>query len=50
LVQRRVEGRQHHLSLEPSRLAAAVDWLAHFNAFWDDSFEALAGLVESEKS
>ncbi len=50
LVQRRVNGREHFLSLEPRRLASAADWLAHFHEFWDESFEALEAMVEEGES
>lgn len=48
LVRRRVQGRQHHLSLNPERLASAVDWLSHFSDFWDVSLNTLETLVDQE--
>lgn len=50
LIQRRVEGREHHLSVKPGQLAAAVDWLTHFMAFWEDSFEALEKLIDQDSA
>ncbi len=49
LVRRRVEGRKHHLSLDPGRLNKATSWLTHFRDFWDESFTALEALVEEQE-
>jgi DNA-binding transcriptional ArsR family regulator len=46
LVRRRVEGRQHHLSIDPGRLAMALAWLSHFREFWQESLDALESMVE----
>jgi DNA-binding transcriptional ArsR family regulator len=48
LVHRRVEGRQHHLSLNAAPMATAQAWLSRYQSFWDESLDALAELVEDE--
>ncbi len=45
LVRRRVEGREHWLHLAPERFATAVEWFAHYQAFWSGSVDRLAQLV-----
>lgn len=49
LLKRRVEGRNHHLSLNPEALRPASQWLAVYEHFWDKSFDALAALVEADE-
>jgi DNA-binding transcriptional ArsR family regulator len=49
LIRRRVEGRQHHLALDPGRLGKAAGWLSHFRAFWDESLDALEKMVEENQ-
>ena len=46
LVDRRITGRVHHLSLNAGPMQSAADWLATYRRFWLDSFDALAGLIE----
>jgi DNA-binding transcriptional ArsR family regulator len=41
LVQRRREGREHHLSLNPEPLSQAADWIEHYRHFWEQSFDRL---------
>jgi DNA-binding transcriptional ArsR family regulator len=43
LVRREVQGRVHHLYLNPAPLAAAESWVNQYRQFWDarlDSLEA----------
>ena len=49
LVQRRVTGRVHRCSLDASSLRDADEWLAHYQKFWKQTFDALADHVENEK-
>lgn len=46
LVKRRKEGRVYWFSLVSNPLKEAVDWLAFYQTFWDDSFDALSDLVD----
>ncbi len=48
LLRRRVEGRQHRLSLEAGPMREAAEWLAHYRGFWEDSLDALEALVEED--
>jgi DNA-binding transcriptional ArsR family regulator len=45
LVHRRVEGRQHLLSLESSRLLLAEDWIDRYRTLWTTSLDRLAALA-----
>ena len=48
LVKRRKEGRIYWVALVADPLIEATDWLAAYQAFWSDSFDALADLVEKD--
>jgi DNA-binding transcriptional ArsR family regulator len=41
LVRRRVDGRVHHLTLEPGPLGEASVWLQEYREFWDERLNAL---------
>jgi DNA-binding transcriptional ArsR family regulator len=45
LVQRRVQGRDHHLSLNAEPLDAAAQWIEHHRQFWEQSLAALEQFV-----
>jgi DNA-binding transcriptional ArsR family regulator len=46
LILRRVEGREHHCSLNPRGLEAAEVWLGQYRHFWEGQLRALARYVE----
>lgn len=46
LLRRRVEGREHRLSLEAAPMRQAAVWLARYQRFWEDSLDALQALLE----
>ena len=46
LVERRVDGRVHHCSLDPRGLRAAEGWIEQYRRFWDGQLDALARYVE----
>lgn len=48
LVQRRIVGREHHLSLEGSPIADAAAWLLRYRRFWEESLDALEAYLEEE--
>jgi len=50
LVQRRVVGREHHLSLEAEPIADAAAWLLRYRRFWQESLNALETYLEEEGS
>lgn len=45
LVQRRVAGREHWLSLVPDGFATATEWFTHHEQFWTSSLDRLTELV-----
>jgi|SRR5579859_6229623 len=46
LIERRVDGRVHHCSLDPATLHLAESWLLHYRSFWEGTLEALVQHVE----
>ena len=44
LVRRRVDGRTHYCSLEPERLAGALDWISIYRNFWNSRLDELDNL------
>ena len=45
LLERRVEGRRHHLSIHADPMLDAARWLVHFHRFWELSLDALEALA-----
>lgn len=45
LVRRTVRGRTHHCRLDARRLADAQRWLAFYERFWPERFDALDALL-----
>ena len=41
LIQRSVQGRTHHCSLDVTRLREAVSWIDYYQAYWERRFDAL---------
>jgi DNA-binding transcriptional ArsR family regulator len=41
LISRRRHGRRHWLTLDPARLEAVGEWVAHYRAFWGRQLDAL---------
>lgn len=48
LVRRRIVGRTHWLSLDPTPLAAARDWIDATRAFWDGRLDALDAMLAAD--
>lgn len=46
LLQRRVDGRTHFLSVNAKPIAQATNWLERQRQFWEGSLERLASAVE----
>ena len=46
LVEARQEGRTRFYRLTPLRLIEVVDWLNHFDTFWDEKLQALRSYLE----
>jgi DNA-binding transcriptional ArsR family regulator len=49
LVRRRVAGREHHLSLNPEPLDAAVRWITEVRAFWTSRLDALERALAADE-
>ena len=49
LVRRTVEGREHHLLLEPAPLLSAADWLDTYRRFWEDRLDILDARIRARK-
>ena len=45
LVRRRVDGRVHHLTLEPAPLGEASAWLQSYREFWEGRLDALESVL-----
>lgn len=48
LLHRKVEGRTHLCRIEPAPLAAADEWIRHYERFWTAQLEALDAALEAE--
>ena len=48
LVQRRVSGREHWLTLRPKPLGDAARWLDTYREFWEDRLAALEHMLIEE--
>jgi DNA-binding transcriptional ArsR family regulator len=49
LVRRRVDGREHWLSLQPAPLKSASRWLDEYRIFWEQRIDALEALLVGEQ-
>lgn len=49
LLRRRVEGREHRLSLEAEPMRTAAVWLTNYRRFWQESLDALETLAREHK-
>jgi DNA-binding transcriptional ArsR family regulator len=45
LLERRIQGREHWLSLKPGGIREATRWLDHYRTFWDSRLEALEAFL-----
>jgi DNA-binding transcriptional ArsR family regulator len=48
LVRRSVQGRVHTCSLDAQPLHAGMEWLRHYEKFWNRRLDALQALLEAE--
>lgn len=48
LVRRQVQGRTHLCALDAGPMHAGMEWMRHYEKFWNDRLDALAGLLEAE--
>jgi DNA-binding transcriptional ArsR family regulator len=49
LLRRRVEGRVHHLSLEPAPLGEASAWLHTYREFWEGRLDDLEAMLRGKR-
>lgn len=49
LVRRRVQGREHILTLEAAPLADASAWIEHYRRFWTDQLASLDAFVTARR-
>jgi DNA-binding transcriptional ArsR family regulator len=49
LVQRRIVGRDHFLSLDAAPMAEAAAWMDHYRRFWDVRLAALDAFVTRKR-
>jgi DNA-binding transcriptional ArsR family regulator len=50
LITREREGRVRRCSLEPEPLADAMEWIASYGRFWEESFDSLERLLIEQQS
>lgn len=48
LVRRNVEGRTHICSLDARPLHAGMEWIRHYEKYWSERLDVLAGLLEAD--
>lgn len=48
LVRRRVEGRTHICSLEARPMHAGMEWIRHYEKYWNERLDVLQGLLEAD--
>ena len=46
IIQRRIDGRTHYLTLKPEQLTGALDWIAIYRNFWNQRLDKLEQLEE----
>jgi len=49
LVARRIDGREHWLSLQPAPLRTASRWLDEYRAFWETRLDALEAVLVGDQ-
>jgi DNA-binding transcriptional ArsR family regulator len=49
LIERRIEGRQHHCSLSTAALKTAEDWINFHRKFWEGRLDALDDLLRNQE-
>lgn len=49
LIVRRKDGRKRLCRAEPENLASAMEWLEHYQQFWNEQLNSLKHFVETNK-
>ena len=47
MLSRHKQGRTHHLHMEPEALKEIMDWVARYEKFWNQKFDALETYLHS---
>jgi DNA-binding transcriptional ArsR family regulator len=47
LVIDRPKGREVHYRVDPQGLVPLIDWMRHYDAFWNERFDHLEALLET---
>ena len=47
LIDRRVEGRSHHLRLNPEPLKTAATWMNEYRQMWEKQFDSLGAYFDA---
>ncbi|MCC8364384.1 metalloregulator ArsR/SmtB family transcription factor [Lysobacter sp. A6] len=50
LVRREIQGRAHVCSLDAAPMHAGLEWLRHYEAFWNQRLDKLEALLKQEQS
>jgi len=50
LVRRSIEGRTHVCRLEAAPLHAGMEWIRHYEKYWNQHLDVLQGLLEADAS
>jgi DNA-binding transcriptional ArsR family regulator len=48
LVKKTVQGRVHHCELDVRPMHAGLEWLRHYERWWNDRLDVLQALLEQE--
>jgi DNA-binding transcriptional ArsR family regulator len=48
LVRRNIEGRTHICRLDAAPLHAGMEWIRHYEKYWNERLDALASLLEAD--
>ena len=48
LIQRTVQGRNHHCRLNAQPMHAGLEWLRHYEQFWNQRLDALAAVLAEQ--
>jgi DNA-binding transcriptional ArsR family regulator len=48
LVRRRVEGRTHVVSLDARPMHAGMEWMRHYEKFWNERLDELEAILKAE--
>ena len=48
LVRRSIEGRTHVCSLDAAPLHAGMEWIRHYEKYWNERLDVLKGLLEAD--